>query len=159
MGGSWPRLTGKQASGNGGAGGRNVNNIDLTPLADFSEIRNVSQAAGEPRRRWFVSDAFDLVVWWDASGPPSGFQLCYDQGGSERALTWQPDCGFTHKAVDDGERGRGKYKAIPILLEDRPFDANPVAARFVAESAELPSEVADFVIKKLREHPSYIPQS
>ena len=127
-------------------------------MADFIEIRNVSQAAGEPRRRWFVSDAFDLVVWWDASGQPSGFQLCYDQGGSERALTWQPDCGFTHRAVDDGERGWGRYKAIPILLADGPFAANQVAARFAVESAELPPEVADFVIKKLHEHPAYVPE-
>jgi hypothetical protein len=128
-------------------------------MAGLIEVSTVSQAAGEPRRRWFVSDGFDLVVWWDPAGQPSGFQLCYDQGGSERALTWRPEHGFTHQAVDDGERGRGKYKAIPILLDDRPFDANPVAARFTAESAELPSAVADFVIKKLREHPSYVPQS
>jgi hypothetical protein len=139
-------------------GGRNVNNIDLTPLSGFIEITKVSQAAGEPRRRWFVSDALDLVVWWDAAGQPSGFQLCYEQGGSERALTWHSEQGFTHRAVDDGERRCGKHKAIPILLAEGLFDANPVAARFAAESAELPSEVADFVIQKLREHPSYVPE-
>jgi hypothetical protein len=128
-------------------------------LTGLIEIPNVTQLAGEPRRRWFVSEALDLVVWCDASGRPSGFQLCYGHGGSQRALTWQPDRGFAHMAVDDGERGCGKYKAIPILLADGPFAANQVADRFAGESAELPPEFAEFVNRKLREHPDYVPET
>lgn len=125
-------------------------------MAALMEISNVSQPAGEPRRRWFMSDDLDLVVWCDESGRPSGFQLCYDRGLSERALTWQLDCGFSHMAVDDGERVGGKYKAIPILVADGPFPANTVADRFAGESAELPADLADFVNMKLRQHPNYV---
>jgi hypothetical protein len=96
------------------------------------EISNVSQPAGEPRRRWFVSDDLDLVVWCDESGRPSGFQLCYDKGLSERALTWQPDRGFTHTAVDDGDRGGGSIKPFRYLLGMKvyfPHAASPIALR------------------------------
>jgi len=27
------------------------------------EIKNVKQYDGEPQRRWFVDDYFDLIVW------------------------------------------------------------------------------------------------
>ena len=125
----------------------------------MKEISNVSQPAGEPRRRWFVSGDLDLVVWCDESGRPIGFQLCYDKGLSERALTWQPDCGFSHRAVDDGERVGGKYKAIPILIPDGLFPANRVANCFADECAELPSEIAHFVNLKLRQHPDYVQEA
>jgi len=123
-------------------------------MATLIEFSNVSQPAGEPRRRWFVSDDLDLVVWCDESGRPIGFQLCYDS--PERALTWQPDRGFSHMAVDLGERGGGRYKGIPILVADGPFPANSVADRFADESAGLPAELADFVNMKLRQHPNYV---
>jgi hypothetical protein len=120
------------------------------------EIQNVSQSAGEPWRRWFVSDDLDLVLWCDESVRPSGFQLCYDKGRAECALTWQPVRGFSHMAVDDGERVGGKYKAIPILVADGLFPANRVAACFADESAEVPPEIADFVNTKLQQHPNYV---
>ena len=103
-----------------------------------------------------MSDDLDLVIWCDESGRPTGFQLCYDKGRSERALTWQPDRGFTHTIVDDGERVGGKYKAIPILIAGGLFAANRVANLFSEESAELPPEFAEFVKMKLRQHPDYV---
>ena len=122
------------------------------------EISNVRQSASEPRRRWFVSDDLDLVVWCDESGGPNGFQLCYDKGRAERALTWEPVGGFSHMLVDDGDGVGGKYKAIPILVTDASglFPANRVAHCFVCESADLPPEIADFVNMKLRQHPEYV---
>ena len=120
------------------------------------EIPNVSQPAVEPRRRWFNSDNLDLVIGCDESGGPTRFQLCHDKGRSERALTWQPDRGFTHMIVDDGERLGGKFKAIPILIAGGLFAANRVADCFSKESAELPAEFAELVKMKLRQHPDYV---
>jgi hypothetical protein len=106
-----------------------------------------------------MSDDLDLVVWYDESRRPRGFQLCYDRGPSECALTWLPDDGFSHRTVDNGDRVGGKYKATPILLADRPFPANRVADRFADESGELPAEIADFVMLKLRQHPDYVEET
>ena len=53
------------------------------------EIKNVRQEAGGGRRRWFESEGMDVVVWMDGDGAIIGFQLCYDFGQGERALTWR----------------------------------------------------------------------
>ena len=126
-------------------------------MADLVEILSVNQASGEPRRRWFTSEELDLIVWCDEVGDPAAFQLCYDKERSERALTWSPDHGFTHRVVDDGERVGGKHKAIPILVADvLPFAANRVTRQFAAASGQVPPEVAKFVKLKLQEHPDYV---
>src|SRR5262249_52903563 len=85
-------------------------NIDATPgrMCDLErkliEFENVRQIPGEPRRRWFTCEDLELVVWCDESDAPIGFQLCYKNGGSEYAFTWKPECGFSHKRIDDGEQ-------------------------------------------------------
>ncbi|MES2693667.1 MAG: hypothetical protein V4773_09350, partial [Verrucomicrobiota bacterium] len=70
------------------------------------EIKNVRQEPGEGRRRWFESDGLELVVWLDARGRMTGFQLCYDSGRHEHALTWREGGGFSHDRVDPGEELR-----------------------------------------------------
>jgi hypothetical protein len=125
-------------------------------MCKLIEFENVRQIPGEPRRRWFTCKDLELVVWCDALGGPSGFQLCYNSGGSEYAVTWKPDCGFSHKIIDDGEQRPGKYKATPILVADAPAPAKLISERFAQVSAGLPVEFADFVRKKLRERARYI---
>ena len=125
----------------------------------FIEILDVRQTPDEPTRRWFRSDDLDLIVWCDASGAPTGFQLSYDRLHSEHALTWTPQLGFVHNAVDDGEDGGIRYKETPILVADGHFDANRLSDRFAAASACLPPVIAAFVGTKLREHPNYVPNA
>jgi hypothetical protein len=124
------------------------------------EFQNVSQVPGEPRRRWFTSDDVDLVVWCDESGRATAFQLCYDKARSECALTWKPDRGFSHRAVDDGECFRGgRYKATPILGADVPVSATLIRESFALVSAGLPVEFANFVSNKLRELSNNVTQA
>ena len=93
------------------------------------ELADVRQIPGEPRRRWFADDYFDLIVWFNKKGESIGFQLCYDLPGEERALTWHKNTGFSHRRVDDGERQR-PYKATPILVADGSFDDAAVSELF-----------------------------
>ena len=125
-------------------------------MVPLTEVVSVRQVPGEPRRRWFVSDEFDLIVWSDDSGAPSAFQLCYDRPRTEHALIWKPDLGFLHAVVDDGENRGGKYKGTPLLVADGHFDANRVSQRFAQASAHLPPDIADFVSTTLRQHPSCV---
>ena len=60
------------------------------------EVKNLRQERGPGRRRWFQSDGFELVVWLSRGGEVTGVQICYNFGGSERALTWRPRSGFVH---------------------------------------------------------------
>jgi hypothetical protein len=116
------------------------------------EIANVRQVEGEPRRRWFTDDQFDLVLWGDGSDIV-GFQLCYDKQEGERALTWKESAGFSHSAVDGGEDRPGRYKATPILTGDGGFDAARVAEGFLGHCGVLDSRSADFIYLKLLEYP------
>jgi hypothetical protein len=125
-------------------------------MRTLTEISAVRQIPGEPRRRWFRTDDLDLIVWCDAAGAPMSFQLCYDKLRSERALTWTPERGFLHTAVDDGEDIGLGYKQTPILLAGGQFDANRVGDRFAAASAQLPREIAEFVGNKLKRHPDHV---
>ena len=118
----------------------------------MQEVHPTRQVPGEAHRRWFSSADLDLIVWCDNHGAPVAFQLCYDKGRSERALTWEPATGLVHSAVDDGEFQVGmRYKATPVLAPDGPLDVPRVAARFAAASTDLPAEIAAFVRERLRD--------
>src|SRR6266496_2922148 len=71
----------------------------------------------EVPRRWFSDDYFDLIIWTLPNGSVSGFQLCYDKTGTERALTWSPRSGFQHERVDTGEADPTKNRT-PVLVPD-----------------------------------------
>jgi len=116
------------------------------------EVHPTRQVPGEPHRRWFSSAELDLIVWCDAGGAPVSFQLCYDKGRNERALTWEPATGLSYSRVDDGEVEIGlRYKATPVLAPDGPLEVRRLAARFEAASADVPGEIVDFVRKRLQD--------
>jgi hypothetical protein len=121
----------------------------------LKEILSTRQIPGEARRRWFTSDSMDLVIWFDAADTPMELQLCYDKGHAERALTWKDAAGYTHTAVDDGEAGDGRYKATPILVADGGFDAQRVGSVFLHHGTQLPADIVEFVMEKIR---AYLPQ-
>ncbi len=117
----------------------------------LEEYRDVRQVAGEPARRWFGDPVFDLIVWLDEAGATIGFQLCYDKGLDERALTWTEKSGFSHRRVDDGESMPEKRKRTPVLVPDGVVDAELLARRFSGESGGIDAEIVDFVVAKIRE--------
>lgn len=113
------------------------------------------QIVGEPRRRWFMCDSMELIVWCGDRGEPVGFQLCYDKRGIERALTWRSDIGYSHRRVDPGEGPGMPFKATPVLGANYWFKPRAVMEMFDSVSAGLPPEIAEFVGRKLREHPDF----
>ena len=118
----------------------------------LTEIRNVRQVQGEGARRWFTDEYFDLIVWYGDNESMVGFQLCYDKGRAERALTWEPATGLIHSAVDDGEFGIGlRHKATPVLAPDGALDLPRLAGRFRAASPDVPARIVEFVAARLRE--------
>ncbi len=114
------------------------------------ELRNTKQIEGEPRRRWFFSHELDLVVWFDRNGMPCAFQLAYDKYRGEHSISWNPERGFRHFVVDDGEPRVG-CNDTPFLYANGPFQLDRVLRQFVALSAELPADISRFVIHKLVE--------
>ena len=116
----------------------------------FTEIRNVRQEKGTAgRRRWFESDGFDLVVWHDGAGALAGFQICYDLGKGERALTWRPGLGFAHNAVDEGDETPLK-NLTPVLIPDGTVPWKELAAQFAERSASLEPALRELVSGQLQ---------
>lgn len=118
----------------------------------LKEFKDVRQIPNDPPRRWFNDDYFDLIVWLDPDGKPRGFQLCYDRHRHPRALTWTRAGGYKHSGIDDGEIEPGTQKSTPILVADGVFDGPGITGKFEAESAELPADIRDFTLSKLREY-------
>lgn len=117
------------------------------------EVLVVEQKDPSLKRRWFESDYFDLFIWQDLGGAFAGFQLCYDVELNERALVWNGAEGFYHDGVDhgDSEPGAGSGQA-PIMVRDGKFDSGTVVPRFESEALQIPADVRDFVLAKMREH-------
>lgn len=119
----------------------------------MNEYINVRQIPGDPERRWFYSDDFDLIVWFSDDRGIAGFELCYDKNCNMRSIEWSKTKGFRHMAVDDGEQRPGRHKASPILVPDGPFDAMRVYTAFLEASKLLPKEIANYVLQALEQHP------
>ncbi len=116
------------------------------------EVLIVEQNDPALKRRWFESDYFDLFIWQDAGGAFVRFQLCYDVELNERALVWSDTEGFYHDGVDHGGSMDGGVGEAPILVRDGKFDSGTVVPRFEREAAEIPADVRDFVLAKMRAH-------
>lgn len=124
----------------------------------MNEYINVRQIPGDPKRRWFYSDDFDLIVWFSDDQSIAGFELCYDKERNAHSIEWKTG-GFRHMAVDDGERRPGKHKATPILVPDGSFDAMRVYTAFLEASKLLPEEIASHVLLVLEQHPKFSSES
>lgn len=123
--------------------------FDLAECADsvarmLKEFIHVKQERGAGRRRWFESDGFELVVWLDAQDAVTGYQICYDFGSGEHALTWRPGSGFTHSGVDAGEGARFS-KMTPILVPDGAVPWRAVEDKFTKTSGSLEPHLRELV--------------
>jgi hypothetical protein len=116
--------------------------------AMLREIRDVRQVSGEPGRRWFSDENFDLIVWVDPVNEVIGFQLCYDKETAQKALTWLKQEGYQHSRVDDGDNP-GKMKASPVLEADGHFDREGIGRRFRTNKGDVPDKIAECVHEKI----------
>jgi len=114
----------------------------------LKEFEDTRQIPGEGVRRWFTDEYFDLIVWYDDLGGILGFQLCYDKGKHERAVTWRSTGSYIHEAVDDGEL-YGRNKMTPVMVQDGAFDRERIADRFRKHAAGIDRDLTAFVLDKL----------
>ena len=115
----------------------------------LKEIRNVRQEKGAGRRRWFESEGFELVVWYDAAGDCDGFQVCYDFGRGEHALTWRPKSGFAHNRIDQGDDSLRGNKMTPILVPAGVVPWSQIVRLFGERGVGLESGLREWVSARL----------
>ena len=111
----------------------------------LKEITTVKQIQEEPKHRWFSNDSLDLYIWYDINDRIIQFQICYDKGTYEKALTWKENKKLSHHSVDDGEGGVFRMKSTPILVPDGEFDKEKILKLFAELGAKLEHEMFEFV--------------
>lgn len=117
------------------------------------EVKDVRQICGEEKRRWFVDEAFDLLIWETGDKRITGFQLCYNKEGIRHVLSWQEETGYMHNLLDEGEDRPGKYKMSPILVMNGQFSGDRVAEMFLNSSIFLEKHISSFIYGKIRQYP------
>lgn len=113
----------------------------------------VTQVDQEPRRRWFVDEDLDLVVWLSDRAAVVALELCYDKLRHERAMTWSRERGYGHFRVDAGDETPMRNRT-PILVTDGAFPKEQVIASFTAASATLDPAIRGIVLERLQQFPS-----
>ena len=116
----------------------------------LKEHMGVSQHRDEGKRRWFRDDNFDLIVWYEDQ-KIVGFQLCYDVGGNERAITWYATGSYSHARVDSGERPMGR-KSSPVLEGGGFFDKERVLREFDEAAQKIDPEISRLVHDRLADY-------
>ena len=114
------------------------------------EITSVKQEQTDTRKRGFQSSGLDLLIWEDSAGI-SAFQLSYNRGGSERALSWKRTSNSLHVHVDNNKRP-GKYPITPLLTRKETIVDRSTYHAICRELATLESAIQTLVTSQLAQH-------
>jgi len=117
----------------------------------LSEIKEVSQKRGEPKRRWFSDLNMDLFIWFNEDDEIVSYQLTYNKPLAEKALIWSEEKGFSHLGVDDGARP-GKYPASPLLVKDGVIKPSEIISMLEKNSSELDRSILNFIVSGIEQH-------
>lgn len=115
-------------------------------LEEISEIRQIE---GEPRRRWFTDPILDIYVWYDEDDNVIQFQISYDKGPGEQALTWRREDGIVHHSVDDGESGIYRMKSTPVIVADTGYDPTRIADLIKQHGGKLEHDLYEFILDRI----------
>jgi hypothetical protein len=123
----------------------------------LQEIRATRQISKRKCKRWFTDSDMDLFIWFN-NDVPIQFQLSYNKQGTEHAINWNEETGYSHNRIDPGDQKQlhTRYKMAPILVADGEFDAPSIARQFLLASERMNETLADFIYARLLEHPGRI---
>ncbi|MDH3645326.1 MAG: hypothetical protein OER80_01000 [Gammaproteobacteria bacterium] len=113
------------------------------------EIKAVHQSETDRKKRWFSDLDFDLIVWQKRNGTVSRFELSFDKGMDEHALTWKEGSGLKHYCVDDGENRPMRHKMSPLLGANGPVDYTVIERNFGEVATGMDVGIADFIKTQL----------
>lgn len=114
------------------------------------ESDKVQQVEGEPHRRWFWDDFFDLLVW-DEGGRVTGFQLRYPSPVGQRVLTWRQGQRCLHQQIDEGDDDYTQFDMTRLLVRDGVFDHAFVRDEFRRRAAKLDASLTQVILEQMHE--------
>ena len=118
-------------------------------MSRLIELKSDQRLVGN--RRWFSSPDIDLIIWTDQLDSIVALEFYYDKNINEHVLLWRQRSGFTHLAVDDGEKPTLEYKRTPILISDGRYDPDRIRSLFEGSCNDLPADIASEVREKLEQ--------
>lgn len=126
---------------------------EAAPSGGLRENTGVRQRPDEGYRRWFLNRTFELIVWYDAPGRTvTGFQLCLDRRGVERAFTWTTTYASNHFVSEPGtERGAGGQPTGILKGAGRPVTEAELD-KLIRERGDLEVGLLDLVVGQIRAH-------
>lgn len=116
----------------------------------LTERTDERQRGEESHRRWFSSEYFDLIVWFNDGGDIVLFQLGYDPDGADGLLEWRPASGLSHFRVDTGGLAPARHARAPFLVPAPAPPLKPLIDGFKEAAAGLDESITDFVLGVLR---------
>ena len=117
----------------------------------LKEVIEVRQNPGEDQRKMFQDEEFDLFIWYKDQETISGFQLCYDKGQMEKALSWHEGGGFSHDQVQSGEEVYQVKRASSLKsIEGKKIPG--VINQLKKAAGVLKVKDAEFIFMKLKEY-------
>jgi len=125
--------------------------IDLkrgATMNSIREIQNARQIEGEPHRRWFANNEFDLIIW-EGSGEILAFELCYNKPCAN-SLKWKKGEGVTEASIDWGESNPLKNKT-PVLSKEGRIEIG-IANEFRQAATLLDKRIAELVYSVICEN-------
>ena len=105
----------------------------------LQELKNVRQVKGEGRRRWFIDDEIELILWYDHDKRLEGFQICYDRLSGTRTVTWKRTAG-------NGGSTRS------VLVSDGPYNRRRLRALVERCTAQWDTALRGFILDRLKSH-------
>lgn len=122
-------------------------------MSDFIELKKEKEGS---KRRWFMSNDYDLIVFNNEQGEIKEFQFCYDKNKHEQMLSWSIEAGYSHMAIDDGDvlNDMG-HKRAPLVVPNGSYSVNAILNKFLSASNSLPKNIEQFVKTKIINHPNY----
>ena len=110
---------------------------------------------GQYFTRQFANKYFDIYVWFESDRRSLvGFQLCYNKGIDEHALTWTKIKGYQHNRIDDGETRSSitGYKMAAVLVPNGIFDTYSIAQKFLKDQGDVDHKTALLIYTRLMEY-------
>lgn len=117
-------------------------------MSQLVEIKDVRQRPNEGFRRWFSSDYFDVIFWYDQeNGNPLGFQFCYGKPNHEKAYTWEFVTQSHHYVSEFTRIGN----ATGILWGNAGKVPQKVIHKFYLDSEKISNDLRKAVLDQLQE--------
>ena len=106
-------------------------------------------------RRWYNDTDMDLYVWF-IDEMPVRFHLIWNKQRRMQSISWNNETGFNDGRLNPFELLVLVAGAAPLHRDNTEFNIAVLANRFLRNSENIDTSVADFIYARLLEYPGRV---